>query len=218
MCTLTPIRHVCKSSYYHLKGSCKIRNHLSKDTAVQVANALVSSRLDYCNSLFYGISKSNLGKLQRVQNALCRIVCRLGRQAHVTPHMRELHWLPVEHRIIFKLNCLTFKAIQFNQPTYLSTLIKSSTLTRGNRLSVSSFHPKRHVGFRSFEVASPLEWNRLPSDIRQQSDFKSFKSKLKTHLFRLAYPTLVRSLVQTLSGNDLAMGLQTFPFVLSSAP
>ena len=96
---------------------------------------------------------------------------------HTVTH--ELHWLPIEHLITFKLNCLTFKAIQFNQPTYLSTLIKSSTLTRGNRLSVSSFHPKRCVGFRSFEVASPLKWNRLPSDIRQQSDFKSLKSKLK---------------------------------------
>ena len=84
----THIRPVCKDF-------CRIHNHLNKENVVLVVNALVSSRLYYCKSLFYDISKSNLGKLHHVQNAMCHIFCRLGRQAHVTPQMHELPWLPI---------------------------------------------------------------------------------------------------------------------------
>ena len=153
-----------------------------------VSNAKVSSHLDYCNSLLYGISKTNMAKLQRVQNALCRTVCRLDHQTHISPHLEKLHWLPIKYRIMFKYNLITFKAITFNQPSYLSSIIESSDLTRGNGLSVSSFHLYRQIGHGSFQVSAPVEWNRLPTVVRSQTEFTSFRNKLKTHLFRLAYP------------------------------
>ena len=138
------------------------------------------------------------------------IVCRLGRPTLITPHLCKLHWLPIEHYIPFKLNCLTFIPSQFNQPTYLSTLIKSSTLTRGNRLLVSSFRLKRWAGSCSFEVALPLEWNILPFDIRQQSDFKSLKMQVKISPVKFSL-TLIDS--HMLFGNELSM-YQRFPFCM----
>ena len=95
---------------------------------------------------FMGVSKSNIAKLQRVQNALCRINFRLDKISHVTPFLKKLHWLPIQHRILFKYNFLVFKAINLSQPPYLSALIRSRSLTRGNRLSVSSTHTKKHIG------------------------------------------------------------------------
>ena len=123
--------------------------------------------MDYCNSLLYGVSKSNIAKLQRVQNALCRIIFRLDKMSHVTPFLKKVHWLPIQHCILFKYNVLVFKAINLSQPPYLSALIRSSSLTCGNRLSVSSTRPKKH---RGFAVAAPAEWNKLPQTVRSEPE------------------------------------------------
>ena len=182
------ITNTCRACYYHLKDLRRIRKYLSMETAALLANSMISSRLDYCNSLLYGISKYNVAKLQKIQNALCRIVFRLDRTSHVTPFLQTLHWLPITYRILFKYNLITFKAINFSQPTYLSSLIKTSCLTRGNRLSLSSASHKKAIGRRGFAVASPIEWNRLPQSVRSQQTITGFRSQLKTYLFRLAYP------------------------------
>ena len=186
------VAKVCRACYYHLRDLRRIRKFLGVETAILLANAMVNSRLDYCNSLLYGVSKSNIAKLQRVQNALCRIIFRLDKMSHVTPFLKKLHWLPIQHRILFKYNLLVFKAINLSQPPYLSALIRSSSLTCGNRLSISSTCPKKHIGRRGFAVAAPAEWNKLPQTVRSQQTIDGFRSQLKTYLFRLAYtPTLV---------------------------
>ena len=182
------ITNMCRACYYHLKDLRRIRKFLSVETAALLANTMISSRLDYCNSLLYGISKYNVAKLQKIQNALCRIVFRLDRTSHVTPFLQKLHWLLITYRILFKYNLITFKAINFSQPIYLSSLIKTSCLTRGNRLSLSSASHKKAIGRRGFAVASPIEWNRLPQSVRSQQTITGFRSQLKTYLFRLVYP------------------------------
>ena len=144
------------------------------------ANSLINSQLDYYNSLLYGISKYNVAKLQKIQNALYRIVFRLDRTSHVTPY-----YIP----ILFKYNLITFKATKFSQPTYLSTLIKTTSLTHGNRLFLSSVCPRKAIGRRCFVMASPTEWNRHPQSLQSQHTITGFQSQLKTYLFRLAYPT-----------------------------
>ena len=163
------VAKVCRACYYHLRDLRQIHKFLSVDTAILLANAMVSSPLDYCNSLLYGVSKSNIAKLQRVQYALCHIIFRLDKMSHVTPFLEKLHWLPIQH-------------------SYLSALIRSSSLTHGNRLSVSSTHPRKLIGRRGFAVAPPAEWNKLPQTVRSQQTIDSFRSQLNTHLFSLAYP------------------------------
>ena len=83
------VAKVCRACYYHLRDLRRIRKFLSNETAILLANAMVSSRLDYFNSLLYGVSKSNIAKLQRVQNALCRIIFRLDKMSHVTPFLKK---------------------------------------------------------------------------------------------------------------------------------
>ena len=181
------VAKICQACYY-LHDLRQIRKFLSDEIAIPLANAMVSSCLDYCNSLLYGVSKSNIAKLQRVQNALCRIIFRVDKMSHVTPFLKKLHWLPIQHRILFKYNLLVFKAINLSQPPYLSALMRSSSLTHGNRLSVSSTRTKKHIGRRGFAVAAPAEWNKLPQTVRSEQTIDCFRSQLKTHLFRLAYP------------------------------
>ena len=70
---------------------------------MSVAYAFVSSRLDYCNSLFSSFSKASLHRLQSIQNCATRIVTNSCRYTHITPVLRKLHWLPIQFRSEFKL-------------------------------------------------------------------------------------------------------------------
>ena len=137
---------------------------------------------------YFTTQKAYTSRLQRVQNALCCTVCKLNKYCHVTPFLHKLHWLPIHYRILFKYNLLAYKAIHFSQPPYLSSLIRRSDLTRGNRLSISSSRPNKCSGLRSFTVGAPTEWNKLPQAIRNIQTISGFIKRLKTHLFRLAYP------------------------------
>ena len=129
------VANLCRICCYHLRELRRIRRYLNHETAVKVANALVSSRLDYCNSLLYNTKKAYTSRLQRVHNALCRTVCKLNKYCHVTPFLHKLHWLPIHYCVLLKYNLLTYKAIHFSQPPYPASLIRQSDLTRGNRLN-----------------------------------------------------------------------------------
>ena len=89
------ITKVCRACCYHLKELRYIRKFLSVKPAVLLAKSMISSRLDYCKSLPYDVSKYNVAKLQKIQNALCRIVFRLDRTSHVTPFLQKQYWLPL---------------------------------------------------------------------------------------------------------------------------
>ena len=190
---------ICSSCYYHIRDFSRIRKHLTKPTATVLANALVSSRLDYCNSLLYGISQMELKRLQSIQNTLCRIVTRCSRFSHVTPYLEGLQWLPIASRIEFKTNLLTYKALQTGQLTYLAAYLhpfKSAYNTRrsnpeSHTLATFGFSRKVHVSskhlYRSFEYAAPQLWNALPLHVCSAPFICSFRSRLKAHLFHHAY-------------------------------
>ena len=149
---------------------------------------MISSRLDYCNSLLYGISKYNVAKLQKIQNALCRIVFRLDRTSHVTPFLQKLHWLPITYRILFKYKSNYFQGYKFLS-THIPIILDQNQLSNTWKSSFSFLSlSKKAIGRRGFAVASPIEWNRLPQSVRSQQTITGFRSQLKTYLFRLAYP------------------------------
>ena len=84
---------------------------------------LVSSKLDYCNSLFHNMPEKNIARLQRVQNCLARMVTKAPRFSRSVPIQKRLHWLPVKFRIHFKICAITFRTLKDNQPTYLADFI-----------------------------------------------------------------------------------------------
>ena len=110
------VKNVCKLCFIQMRDLRQIRQYLTHDAALTAANALVGSRLDYCNSLFRGLSVANLCKLQCIQNSLARIVCRTTCLSHTTPLRKALHWLPIRHRCIFKTALLVYKYLHTNCP------------------------------------------------------------------------------------------------------
>ena len=97
-CFTNHVNSVIKSCFISLRDLHCIRRFLSVDTSVvdtTRANALVSSRLDYCNSLFRSLSSRNVTRLQYVQNAFARFVTGASKYTHITSSLRTLHWLPI---------------------------------------------------------------------------------------------------------------------------
>ena len=141
--------------------------------------------------MLYGLPKSELSKLQRIQNAAARLVTLSKKREHITPVLKDLHWLPVESRIsrlIYKLMLLTFKALNNQAPKYLCELISIKKPSRSLRSNTSIvLHRKKAntvtYGQRSFHHAAPELWNQLPSHVKNATSLQQFKSLLKAHLF-----------------------------------
>lgn len=186
------ISQVCSSCYYHIRDLRRIRRHLNLDSAKTLATCLVAGRLDYCNALFFGAASRDILKLQRVQNCLARVVTRSPPSTRSLPLLSSLHWLPIQHRITYKLNLLTFKTITSSQPAYLHELLTPAASVRQLRsekgLKLSVPRVKSKAGSRAFSVCAPQLWNELPLELRSASSVGTFKRGLKTHLFRLAFP------------------------------
>ena len=118
-----PVTAVCKAGFFHLRNVSRIRKYISRYTAEILLHAFITSRLDFCNSLLYGLPKQTTERLQHVQNAAARMVALTHKHEHISPVLQELHWLPVEQRIIFKLLLMTFKCLNGIALSYLSDLI-----------------------------------------------------------------------------------------------
>src|SRR5258708_34795097 len=106
----------CTSSFYHIRQLRQIRSVLDRPSALLLANALVSTKLDYCNSLLFGLPLHSIRRLQLVQNSLARVVVPSTRRFHpITPVLRSLHWLPIPSRIEYKIASITFKTLHNHQ-------------------------------------------------------------------------------------------------------
>ena len=182
------VDNLCRTSYYHIRSLRHARNCLDVGTAREIASCIVGSRLDYCNSVLYGTSKQNVHKLQLIQNTLARVVVGARKRDHITPVLRQLHWLPVVYRIQYKIAILTFKAITTDKPGYLSELISFDQPTRQLRSSahrrLTVTRCRTNFGSRAFYHAAPAVWNGLPSAITSNLlTLDAFKRAVKTHFF-----------------------------------
>ena len=129
------VSQVIKSTRVHARDLYRICPLLDLNISVLLAHALVSSRLDYCNSLFLSLTDFELRRLQLVQNSLCRVVTHCSRYSHITPQLKKLHWLPVKYRIQFKIGLITYTILNQGQPVYLRELIHPYTSSRNTRRS-----------------------------------------------------------------------------------
>ena len=183
---IAAVSRSCRFTLYNIR---KIRRYLSEHSTQLLVQALVLSKLDYCNSLLAGLPACATRPLQRIQNAAARLVFNLPRRSHVTPLLVSLHWLPVTARIRFKTLVLTFRAVNGTAPDYIKSLLQPYTPSRhlrsssDNRLVVPPLKTARSQ-HKLFPCLAPQWWNQLPTSIRDTDCLPTFKNRLKTHLFR----------------------------------
>ena len=163
--------------------------HLDQTTCHHAVRALVTSRLDYANSLLYGINASDMKRLQRLQNRAAKIIFKAKKHDHASPLLQQLHWLPVHSRIIFKLLTVIYKCFTNQAPMYLAELIIPYKSGRSGLRSGSDNRlvtiPKTNTSSwdKGFYSAGPMLWNNLPYHIRHAVSLSSFKKELKSYLF-----------------------------------
>ena len=187
------ISSVAKACYFHLRRIRQVKRCLDETCLRILIQALVISRLDYCNSVLSGLPSSTLQPLSSVLHTAARLIKDLGPRDHITPTLQQLHWLPIRARIAFKICLLMYHIHSGTSPSYMASMVTPCSVfnTRGLRSSTRGdftvLRTNRKFGNRAFSVSGPLEWNSLPASVRQCISVAQFKTKLKTHLFTLHY-------------------------------
>ena len=131
--------------------------------------------------------------MRRVQNTAARVVTQRKKYDHITHEMHNLHWLPMIHRVVFKILVLIYKALHAQAPSYLSDLLEIQQhrylgLRSASKLNLVVKRTKCvSFGDRAFSVYGPKQWNKLPDQIKQADTLSDFRQKLKAHLFSIAY-------------------------------
>ncbi|XDV50756.1 hypothetical protein PO909_019771 [Leuciscus waleckii] len=183
------ISKTARSCRFALHNIRKIRPFLTEHATQLIVQALVISRLDYCNALLAGLPACATKPLQMTQNAAARLVFNEPKRAHVTPLFTSLHWLPLAARIKFKALTLAYRTITDSAPSYFHSLLRVYIPTRHlrsvneQRLVVPSQKATKSLS-RTFSFTVPCWWNALPTLIRNAESLTTFKKQLKTNLFR----------------------------------
>ena len=164
------VNSMCKKAFYNIKNISHIRKSLSKKDTKTAVHALVTPHLDYGNALLYGVNKKFLDKLQIAQNSAARLVERLRKYDRISHVRKELHWLPVQARIKFKILNTTWKALHDESPKYIQDLLTHSisdlNLRSNNQKLLKVPMSSTKYGERAFSCIAPLLWNSLPYHLR----------------------------------------------------
>ena len=155
-----------------------------------VVQALVLTRIDYCNSLLIGLAEYQIDKLQRIQNMAHRVICGVRKFDSISYHLKDLHWLCIHEHIAYKICILMFKCYRAIAPKYLTELVRFDSKHSRNLHSNSNFLAQvpqsNNVQTSScaFLIVGPKLWNGLPVTFKVKENIKDFKVALKTHLFK----------------------------------
>ena len=169
MFTDKQINSICQSAFYHLRNIAQISKHISFRHCETLIHAFVTSKIDHYNILLSGLKQDQVRKLQYVQNSAGWLPTGTSKCEHITPVLRDLHWLPVNERIRFKILLMTFKCLNQLAPSYLSDLLIHYRPSRALRWTSSDeellVQPRCHLKTyreRAFSFIVPKLWNTLP--------------------------------------------------------
>ena len=182
---------VLRSCFVPIRYLSKVRSYLTRKAANSIAVSLILSKLDYCDSLLAGMPLTQIKRLQATESATARTVTKCRRTDHITPFLRQLHWLPVHDRTHHKVLYTTYLSVHGNASLYLSELLHFYTPSRPLRSASRSLldvpRPRdsktKRYGHRAFGYVAPSLWNVLPRGIRESDSIQSFKASLKTQFF-----------------------------------
>ena len=189
-------KHVITKSKAAMMNIQKIRlmrKFLTRDICYQLTLSLAISCLDYSNAILIGCPDTTLSLMQKVQNTAARMILNKHQSYSATECFKQLHWLPIKSRIIYKVFTIVFKCRHGMAPKYLQDLLKAKenrrqgTKVQQQTTAQGANQTRKTFEDRSFSVKAPKLWNDLPDSIRTISSYAEFQKQLKTHLFNSCY-------------------------------
>ena len=189
------VSNIARTCYFELRRLVSIRWFLTSIATATHVSAFDLSRIDYCNSLLFGSTHDVTYHLQRIQNYAARVILRLPMSSSIAIHLKSLHWLPVNVWSTTKIACFCYHCHSNTATSYVTDMQHGKPMhTRNTRSSSYTMpllnrpaHSKATLGDRSFSFASSSVWNSNPNDVRCAPSLSSYKSLLKTYLFRSIY-------------------------------
>ncbi|KAK2172628.1 hypothetical protein NP493_945g00014 [Ridgeia piscesae] len=173
---------------FYLRNINQISRFLPRPTKERVVNAIITSRLDYCNALLYGTSAVNIAHLQRIQNTAARLITRSPRATVPHPCYANSTGCPLCAELISSyLYSLTKPCTTTRQCELVCPYQPTRTLRSANNNMLEVKRTRTKAGDCSFAVAAASIWNNLPTVIKTCDNLTSFKRLLKTPIFRIAY-------------------------------
>ena len=174
---------LCQSALYHIRDFAKIRRFLDRNSCERIVHAFVTSQLDLNNALLTGTVGDTVSKLQKVQNIAVQVVTHM-RGNHITPVLKDLHWMPVPWRIKYKVLLQAYKAQHGLAPTYISEHLHPHHPSRAPRSATDghcSLSPwPAPLGETGHLVRQSVLCNALPRSIRTADWLDTFKSAVKS--------------------------------------
>ena len=164
----------------------RIKDSIPYSTRLLVIQALVLSIVNYCSKIWGGASKSQLQKIQKLQNFAARIALgNVRKRDHITPHLNELEWLKIDNKYIFDICVHIFKILNNHFPSWLYSLPRVTEFNnRITRQENDLFVPQTRtlIGERKIPVRGPKLWNKLPVEMKNIVSITTFKKSLKKYL------------------------------------
>ena len=161
----------------------RVKHLFDRSTLITIINSLVFSKLFYCSSTWASTTKKNIARLQKVQNFAARIVTGAREYDHITPILKELHWLPVAKQLEVRDTLMALKCIKGLAPPSLCNKFTTRSQvhnrnTRNNdKLNIPFF--RSATGQRSFSYRAAQLWNDLPEILTNIVSFNVFKNAIK---------------------------------------
>ena len=183
----------CKAAMMNIRKIRLIRKFLTRDICHQLTLSLAISHLAYSNAILIGCPDTTLSLMQKVQNTAARMILNKHQSYSASECLKQLHWLPIKSRIIYKVLTIVFKCRHGMAPKYLQDLLEAKENRRqglksnNKQLLKVPTTTRKTFADRSFSVKGPKLWNDLPDSIRTISSHAEFKKQLKTHLFNTCY-------------------------------
>ena len=192
----TQISKTIQMCFTSLRQIRSIKGCLTMDSLKTLASALVLSRIDYGNMALVSLPKVATQSIQSIINTTARLITGVRKYDHITPVLKELHWLKIDERIEYKVALQMYKCLSNEGPAYLTRdLVPVASLPEKQRLRsakskdvVPNKHKLKSLGLRRFSVSGPKLWNNLPNSLKSSSSTKSFCRSLKTYLFNKSFP------------------------------
>ena len=193
MSMMPHVNSVARKMYCSVRLIKQIRPFLDHASCATLIQCLVTSHLDFNNSLLANCPTSTLYILQKAQNCSARLLTGAKLRDHITPVLVDLHWLPVHLRIVFKLLVLVYKGVNHTDaPSYIANWLVHPQPVRSLRSAsdvtkLSVPRTNKSYGDRSFSTAGPTVWNNIPQNIREFDNLFSFRKNLKTYIFKYMF-------------------------------
>ena len=174
------INDIMRPAFFKIREISYYRRFLTSSCVKTLIHAYITSKLDYCNGLLYGLPSQQLNRRQSILNTAVRLVTMTWTYDHITPIIRDLHWLPVKFRVQFKLLLQVYKTLDGLATSYLSSkisLIPKKGLRSDNQLLLEvpkSTLQLKYYGDRALCVSGPTLWNALPKEIQMCKSVDSF--------------------------------------------